>query len=350
MVPIEKNFHKILIIQTAFIGDVILTIPLLRIISQNFSGAELHFLTIPNSANLVETLPYINKLWIYDKHDQDRGVFSFLKLIFELRKFKYDLVITPHRSFRTAILSFFSGISTRIGFNKSTGWFFFNYRVTYDRSIHEIERNLKLTEPLAIKVDPKELPEIFITDEDRNFVNKWMITNSISHGSKFLSVAPGSIWYTKRWPSSYWQKFAELFLEKGFELILIGSVQDEFLFHEINHEKRTGIHNAMGLFSLRQTGEIIRRSRLLISNDSAPTHLGVAVRTPVLTIFGSTIPEFGFYPYGGNDLVIQVDSLSCRPCTDHGRNKCPQKHFKCMLDLTPNMVFKTAWKMLNENS
>ncbi|MEJ2635969.1 MAG: glycosyltransferase family 9 protein, partial [Calditrichia bacterium] len=162
--------------------------------------------------------------------------------------------------------------------------------------------------------------------------------------------APGSVWPTKRWPAVYWGKLIDKFAEEGYEVILIGSAQDSFLVEEISAHCSSGFLNGMGRFTLRQSAELIRRSQMLVSNDSAPTHMGVAVRSRVLTIFGPTVPAFGFYPYGEKDQVAQIEGLYCRPCSIHGTQKCPEGHFKCMLTLKPDMVFNIARKMLNECS
>jgi heptosyltransferase-2 len=342
--------QKILIIQTAFIGDVILTTPLIRVVSQNFPEAEIHLLTIPSSKNTVETLPYISKLWIYDKHDRERGLIAFFRLIGKIRSIQFDMIITPHRSLRTALLAFLARIPVRIGFKNSMGWFLFTRTVKYPSKMHEIERNLKLTEPLNITVHQKELPEIHISELDKNSVDEWMKEKKIIKPEKIIAMAPGSVWFTKRWPVIYFRELAERFSESGYGIIFLGSKDDEYLYKEINQPENPSFYTAMGLFKLRQTAEIICRSQLLISNDSAPTHLGVAVKTKVLTIFGSTIPEYGFYPYGDNDRIIEIENLYCRPCTDHGRHSCPQKHFRCMLEITPQQVFCKAQEMLDENS
>jgi heptosyltransferase-2 len=342
--------QKILIIQTAFIGDVILTIPLIRVVSQKFPQAQTHFLTIPASKNTVETLPYISKLWIYDKHNQEKGLSALLQLIKKIRAANFDMVISPHRSLRTALLAFLSRIPVRIGFKNSVGWFFYTNRVDYLSKLHEIERNLSLVKPLSIQIKQKELPEINITEEDRSGVDQWFEEQRIIDESKVIAIAPGSVWYTKRWPSEYYRELAEKLSGSGNDIVFIGSKDDQYLFQEINKPNNPAFHDGMGRFSLRQTGEIIRRSQILISNDSAPTHLGVAVRTKVLTVFGSTIPEFGFYPYGDDDHVIQIENLYCRPCTDHGRHSCPQKHFRCMMEITPEMVFQKAMDMISASS
>ncbi len=356
-VELEKASHiknsqyikKILILQTAFIGDIILSTPLIRFVRKIYPSTDIQFLTIPSSKNILDTNPFINKLWIYDKKSKDRGIKDFLRLIVLLRKERIDLAIIPHRSLRSALLVFLSRIRIRIGFDKSSGSFLFTQQVHYLNTAHEIERNLHLITHSIPQQEEYILPEIFISETDAQTVTNWFKRKNLDLNERYICLAPGSKWLTKRWPAHYWGSLINLFDEKGLKAILIGAKEDKYLKDKIQHGTQVNLIVSFGDFSVRQSAEIIRRSMLLISNDSAPTHLGVAVRTPVLTIFGSTVPSFGFYPYGSKNKVAEVNDLSCRPCTDHGKLKCPLGHFKCMIDLTPRDVFHLAMEMLNEN-
>ena len=340
-------YTKILILQTAFIGDVVLVTPLVRAVYDCFPAAEIHFLTIPASQNLVETLPFIKKLWIFDKRGKDDGIRGLLKLARRLRQEKFQLALVPHRSLRSSLLVFLAGIPRRIGFNRSSSAFLFTDRVIYQHSLHEVERNLSLLQPLHLQLPEKILPEIYLNNQDKEQVTWWLKNSGIDKNSPFITLAPGSVWFTKRWPAGYWAELADLLRKENYKIILIGSSEDKYLASEIIPDSTASIIDAFGRFTLRQSAELIRRSRLLISNDSAPTHLGSAVRTPVLTIFGSTIPSFGFSPCSTGSRVAEIMNLPCRPCTDHGKMKCPLEHFKCMRELTPAIVFEIVRKMLN---
>lgn len=340
---------KVLIVQTAFIGDVILVTPLIRLVKRYIPGAEIHFITIPSSQNVVETLPYLDRLWIFDKRGKDSGLINLVKYAIKLRKENFQLALVPHRSLRSAVLVFMAKIPRRIGFNRSMGSFLFTDKVIYPRHLHEVERNLFLLQPLSIAVSGKSPPDIYPDEDDRRVVERWLSAVGMNEKKSFITIAPGSIWFTKRWPTKYWSQLAELLYEKDFPCVILGSDADKKFAAEIVSISRVKIFNSCGLFSLRQSAELIRRSSLLISNDSAPTHLGSAVKKPVLTIFGSTIPAFGFSPYSNGSRVAEVKNLECRPCTDHGKKKCPKKHFKCMWDLTPAIIFEMVWKMINES-
>jgi heptosyltransferase-2 len=345
-----SQISKILILQTAFIGDVILTTPLVRAVRRLYPQAEIQFLTIPLSYNILETNPHLKKIWIYDKQGIDRGVLGLVKIIKKLRSETIDLAIVPHRSIRSAFLVFGSGIPQRIGFNRSTGKFLFNHTVKYLSNVHEIERNMTLINYITPVVMDKYLPEIFVNQFDQQIVTSLFSKMDLRSTQNIICMAPGSIWPTKRWPVKYWIQLIKLLAKDGYKTILIGSEDDKYLAEQIKQCVPMNVVDAMGKFTIRQSGEVIHRSRLLVSNDSAPTHLGVAVGTPVLTIFGSTVPSFGFYPFGQKNRVAEIKGLSCRPCTDHGRTRCPKEHFKCMLDLTPELLFQIVMEMLYENS
>lgn len=343
----HDTIQKILILQTAFIGDVILTIPLIRVVSDQFPQAEIHFMTIPASKELIETLPWVHKLWIFDKRGENSGIVQLLKYSRRLKSEKYDLTLIPHRSLRSAILVYLAGIRQRIGFDRSTGKLLFTDRVVYVENRHEIERNISLIEPIGKYPTEIPLPQIKSTNLDRENVSNWLKSIKMLKEKPYVCFAPGSVWPTKRWPGDHWQRLAEHFNEKGIPVILIGSEQDQYLATEIIKSSDHKIYNAMGIFSIRQSAELIRRSSLLISNDSAPAHMGIAVETPVITIFGSTVPAFGFYPYGKKNKTFEMPDLECRPCTDHGRFKCPLGHFKCMQDISPQQVFQEALEMID---
>ena len=345
----DKQNKKILVLQTAFIGDVILATALVRAISQSLPSAELHFLTIPASREVAETLPFLKKLWIYDKRGEQAGIVRLIQLSSRLKNENFDVAVVPHRSLRSALLVFLAGIPRRIGFDNSVGSFLFTEIVKYPAEKHEIERNLELVKSL-LKPEPQVLlPQLFSTENDAKRIDVWLAENAIGPDDQLVCLAPGSVWSTKRWPVKYWKQLADMLLGQGLKIALIGGPGDEALAADIIKAGSENIFNCMGKYSLRQSSEIIRRAGLLITNDSAPTHMGVAVETPVLTLYGSTAPKFGFYPYGSKNRILEIPDLDCRPCTDHGKRKCPLDHFKCMLDLKPETVYQTAREMIDEN-
>ncbi|RMF60266.1 MAG: lipopolysaccharide heptosyltransferase II [Calditrichaeota bacterium] len=341
------NPSRVLIIQTAFIGDVILTLPLLQKVRAIFPNAEVDFLAIPTVENLLENNPDIAQLVIYDKHHRDRGFRAFFSLTRRLRRRQYDLALIPHRSIRSAFLAYCSGIPHRIGFNRSAGKFLFTRSIPYPRGVHESTRNLHLLKPFGVDPFEKIFPQLYFDDVDMASVREWIADGRKTSNFPMIAMAPGSVWNTKRWPPEYYTELAKKLIQEGFRVVLVGGSADREVADKISHALKDHVLNAVGEFTLRQSAYIIKLSHLLITNDSAPLHMGVAVGTPVVAIFGPTVKDFGFYPYGALDQVVELDGLKCRPCGVHGGNKCPINTFECMINLKPDMVFSRVSKVLN---
>ncbi|WP_075426299.1 lipopolysaccharide heptosyltransferase II [Candidatus Kryptonium thompsonii] len=332
------NWKRILIIQTAFIGDVVLALPLLQVLRKNFPSAKIDFMLIPRTAELLKNHPDVNDVIIFDKKGKDKGLMGIIKMVKLVSQRNYDAVFIPHRHFRSAIIPFLAGIKIRVGFDKSVFKFLYTHVVKY-KQIHEIERNLSLLEPFGIKFQVKELPNLYPSEYERDYIDRF-ISNV---NSKLICIAPGSVWATKRWLKERFAELVKLLIEDGFVVALVGGVEDFELCEEIkNMISSENVFNFCGKLSLLQSAELLRRSILLVSNDSAPMHIAVAMRTPVVAIFGSTIPEFGFYPYGEKDKIVQVENLYCRPCGIHGRKKCPEGHFKCMKLIETEKVYSAV--------
>jgi heptosyltransferase-2 len=330
---------KILIIQTAFLGDVILTIPLVQTLEKKLEGVIIDFMVRPEAANCIETNPAIGESVIFDKRDSHRGIGGLQSLARQIARNKYDICLTPHRSWRSAYLSYRTKAPVRIGFNRSAWKGAFTNIIDYRREDHEILRNLALLEPLGIK-PVLQRPKLFPTDKDKKHVYDSLKINS----RKLVALAPGSIWPTKRWPEDYYRALVNLLTEHNFSVVLIGGKEDSVICDSIAAGGGERIQSLAGRFSLRQTCFLLTLCSCLVTNDSAPLHLGTAANIPIVAVFGATIPAFGFSPIGERDRIVEIEGLSCRPCGIHGHNKCPVKTFSCMERLSPN----TVWRAVQE--
>lgn len=324
--------ERILIIQTAFLGDVILSLPLLQILKKNYPSSKIDFLCIPATSQLLKNNPYVNEIIVYDKRNS--GMKGFISLVNKLRNKKYDLIISPHRSFRTAVISKLSSPKKSITFDKSSLSFLYDERVSYEGSLHEIMRVLKLLLPLGISEKDIVRPELYPGKEECAKVNKYLSDENIRESDRFICIAPGSVWFTKRFPKEKFVKVCDLLKDQNIKIVLIGGESDKILCEYIlNSSVNKNIINAAGMLTVLESAELIRRSSLLISNDSAPLHIADSVGTAVVAIFGATVPEFGFFPYGERDIIIETKGLKCRPCSIHGGNECPVRTFDCMLQI-----------------
>ena len=325
------GYKKILIIQTAFAGDVILTLPMVQVLKENYPDSEISFLCIPGVTNILENNPFISELIIYDKKNKQKGLWKFWKLVKEIQGKKFDLVISPHRSLRSTLISYFSKARQTISFDVSAISSKYKTRVVYKSNLHEIIRNLSLLAPLGIIKNEIITPKLFSSEEDKKIVDELLSGFKIEVDEKFIAIAPGSVWFTKTFPDIKFAKVLSILGDFNYKVVMIGGSEDAGLCAKIKVlGKNLKAYNAAGKLSYLQSAELIRRSKVLLTNDSAPMHLANAVGTKVAAIFGATIPEFGFYPTGKDDIVFQTNGLKCRPCSIHGGNHCPIKTFICM--------------------
>ncbi|MCI0512120.1 glycosyltransferase family 9 protein [candidate division KSB1 bacterium] len=334
----ERSIQKVLIIQTAYPGDVILTTPLIAATQLIFPNARIDFLTTPVSANLIETQPAVNRVIVFAKRGPDRGIRGLLRLVKKLRTGeKYDLALIPHRSWRSAALPWAAQIRTRLGFNTSAAPFFFTHQIQYQKHWHEVERNLHLLS-IFEPTFPKILPRIYPDAADEQIIVNFLAANNLLQPKPLIAIAPGSVWETKKWLKEGFAELCQLIAaEFQSPVLLIGGQSDQALCDWIVAHSFTNVYNTAGQFTLRQSAALLSRCQVLVTNDSAPLHLGVAAQIPVIALFGPTVPAFGFYPYGPNDLVIEK-AVACRPCGIHGGKRCPTGTFLCMRGITAHEI------------
>ncbi|MFH0881826.1 MAG: glycosyltransferase family 9 protein [bacterium] len=342
--PIPK---RVLILQTAFLGDVVLTLPLVKRAHELWPDTQLIPLTLPSTASIFEDHPGVVESMTWDKHGADRGLFGMLRIAREIRSRNVDLALIPHRSFRSALLMTLAGVKRRIGFAHVPGSPLYTHRVFRDEEAHEGAKNLSLLGQFDTEISPK--PVLATHPQAAAEVKEWMKKEKLA-GDNIIAIAPGSVWATKRWPETYWVVLARKLKESGHSAVFVGGPEDRELSLRIR-EAALGenIHVSAGELSVRGSSELLRFCRLLITNDTAPLHLAVAVQTPVLAIFGPTLPEFGFAPTGPSDRIVGLD-LECRGCAIHGSDRCPLGHHDCMVRLLPAEIYSIAVEMLEETA
>jgi heptosyltransferase-2 len=338
----NKAGTKILVIQTAYLGDVVLTIPVVQSLHKLMPDAFIDFLCIPSTANVLKNNLLIRNVIQYDK--RHTGLSGLIKIISKIRKERYNIVICPHRSFRSALLTYCSYAKIKIGFDRNALSFLLTRKVKYDRNSHEIQRNLELVKnipAIRFKDEANTLrPELFPSEHDILFVDKLLEPLS---SSPIITFAPCSKWFTKQLPLKKSVEIISSLAVNGYKVILIGGADDIPYCKNIEKEiPENSLFNLCGRLTPLQSTVVIGKSSCLVSVDSASAHLCASTNTPVVQMYGSTVPSFGFYPLTSKNVIIEDKSLSCRPCTDHGRDHCPLKHFKCMEELNANEIAQAA--------
>jgi heptosyltransferase-2 len=316
---------KILIIQTAFIGDVILATPLIQELQKKHPTAEIHVLVRKGNENLLENFPHLKKVWIWDKRKSKMP--NLIKIIKEIRSENFDTVYNVQRFFSSGLITVFSGAKNKIGFDKNPLSFLFTKRVKHTISTtnytHEVERNLQLIDESKSEVIR---PVLFPSESDYSFVEKYK-------SSTYVCIAPASVWFTKQLPFEKWVDLIKLIQSSNpiLQVYLLGAPSDkEFCESIIQQAGVIQTTNLAGSLSFLQTAALMKDANMNYVNDSAPLHIASAMNAPVTVFYCSTIPAFGFGPLSTNSKIIEIETpLDCRPCGLHGYNACPKGHFKC---------------------
>lgn len=327
---------RILIIQTAFIGDVVLVTPLIQAAKEYFETAHTTVVVRPSTTGLLQNNPYVDDIVSYDKNNTQRGVRNLLGFAGRLRHLNFDLALIPHRSMRSALMAWLARIPFRVGFDTSAGKRLLSRKVPY-RSVHEVERNLDLLTPWAVDTTDYR-PSLFPDAEDQAFSKDFFGKHHIEVNRPIIGINPGSIWATKRWLPEYFAdvaRYAEQ--EMNAQVVLFGGPDDVTLAHDISERAGGSPVIAAGEATLLQSAALVARCTALVSNDSAMAHMAAAMDTPVLDIFGPTVPDFGFTPYGEGHQIIE-HALPCRPCGKHGHTRCPIGTHACMTNITVEQV------------
>lgn len=334
---------KILIIHTAFIGDIILSTPLIKKIKAKYidEGSSITYVTTPAGASVLKNNPDLDEIIAYDKRGTHKG-FKGLYLLGKRLNYKgFDEVIIPHRYLRSSILGRLTGAPIRIGYDNASGGFLLTKKIPYDRSKHEVEKLLSFIE--LDNFTNKKL-SLYPSEIDKKKIDEIWKKNNLD-GKKIILVAPGSKWFTKKWPIEYFNELLKKLAKKSeYRIILIGGQEESML----NMYTDKNIINLMGKTSLLDVAELCNRSNIIVTNDSSPIHIASAFeKLHIVAIFGATTKELGFFPWSKNSEVLENNNLDCRPCGLHGGDKCPKGHFKCMLDIKPEIVYEKIQNYLN---
>jgi len=336
----------VVIIQTAFPGDLILAGGLVQSVRAVWPDLPLAIVVRPDGESIAAMMDQEIEVIVFDKRDGDRGATGIGRVARIITEGPWDSALIPHRSTRSALLARRAGLESRIGFDIGARALLHTTRVPYRRGVHEIVRNhdllLALLESAAPASDPAPaLPRLVPTPEGRE--EAAVIFDRLNRRYEpppFIALAPGSVWPTKRWPAEYWEVLAGWIARAGLEVVWIGGEADRELCEGLAAASGTGLA-AAGALSWPGTAALLSQAHLLVANDSAPVHLAGSVGCPVVALFGPTVPAFGFGPLGEGSIAMGI-RLGCRPCRLHGSRECPEGHFRCQRDLLPARVLDRA--------
>ncbi|HBT94073.1 MAG TPA: heptosyltransferase [Chitinophagaceae bacterium] len=313
---------KILVIQTAFIGDVVLATALIENLHQQLPEVRIDILVRKGNESLFESHPFLNQVLVWDKKNNKYQ--NWVGLLFKIRSRQYDVVLNAQRFAATGAWTAFSKAKIKIGFDKNPFSFLFTNTVVHQfskKGQHEIDRNHQL---LSCLFETKvAMPKLYPTASDELAVINYQ-------QAPYLCIAPASVWFTKQFSIEKW---VDLINQIPFEgpIYLIGGPGDKLLCDQILQKiNRKSVVNLAGRLSFLASAALQKKAVLNYVNDSAPMHFASAVNAPVVAVYCSTLPDFGFGPLSDHSFIVQTnEALTCRPCGIHGKKQCPLKHFDC---------------------
>ena len=312
---------RLLVIQTAFIGDAILGTALLEKLHQAYPEAKIDYLVRNGNQSLFDGHPLLNEVLIWNK--QQSKYAGLWKMLQEVRKRNYDAVYNIQRYAASGILTGFSGSKWKVGYQNNPFSFLFSKSVDHRfgkgfENVHEVDRVLDLLESDQKRIIPKLYP----TQRDFDAVKQYQ-------SKPYVTIAPASVWFTKQFPAEKWVELINQ-IPAQLNVFLIGGKSDKAVAEAIISNSQREVPDLTGKLRLLETAALLKSAKMNFANDSAPVHLASAVNAPITEVFCSTVPEFGFTPLSENSHIIQTkEHLACRPCGMHGKSACPKGHFKC---------------------
>lgn len=324
---------KFLIIRFSSIGDIVLTTPVIRCLKKQIATAQIHYLTKSNYSSILVNNPYIDKLHLLEE--------NFDELMRELRDEDFDYIIDLHHNLRSLkvkrALEKKSFSFPKLNVEK---WVYTNFKLNILPKVHIVDRYLKTVESFGIKNDGAGL-DYFLGQEE---VKENDIP--VSHMAGYVGIVIGAALNTKKLP---FMKLKMVCQNLDHPIILLGGLEDADEGERLAAIDPVKIYNACGKFTLNESADLVRRAKVIVTNDTGLMHIATAFKRPVISLWGNTVPEFGMYPYYGENFLshqpqpfdmLEIRNLRCRPCSKIGYDRCPKGHFKCMELIKPVLILE----------
>lgn len=332
---------KLLLVQTSFLGDTVLSTPVIAALKRRFPDAELWMMVTPQAKPLVERDPDLAGVLAFDKRGADAGLGGLLRKARMLRRMSFDRVYSLHKSFRTSILLALSRVPERVGFASAQLAFLYTKRAQRDPALHDVLRNLSIL-ACDSKVDEADA-ELRLVAPPRESLSP-PVRAAVERGHNIVLV-PGSAWKTKMWQWQGYREVAQHFLERGRRVVVLGGPDEISVAARVS--EGLNVDNLAGKSSIAELLAVIESADLVVCNDSMSLHVASAFKVPTVPVFCATSPRFGFAPWRTPHSIVEVEGLACKPCRRHGSNRCPTGTESCMRDVPSSRVISAAERLLN---
>ena len=334
---------KILIIHTAFIGDIVLSTPLIQRLKDMYPDSEIDYLTLPGNKTIIKNDPNLNEIIIYDKKVKDRGIKGFLRILKVLKEKKYDYAVIPHRFIRSIALARLAGIPKIVGFDVSTGSWLLKEKRHYDMKKHEVERLLELVDYKGSKIPVRIYPSKEDIEKIRKILEK-------KQYEKLIVIAPGSQRPEKIWPmEKYRELISKLSQDKKNLIAITGGKVEKKL--PLDFDGTENVIDLRGEISLLEFSALLSETDVIVSNDSSPVHIGSGFDKPfIIGIFGPGKRSLGFFPWSDKSIVIEdnefyENNMEYIPSSDK-QHKYTKKYYEEIPLITVERVYKEVLRRL----
>lgn len=327
-------------------GDVLLTTPLLRMLKNRFPTAEIDFLVKQVYESLIYNNRHVDQVF---RFSPEFGFSEVRRIIGTIRKKKYDIVIDLQSNLRSVFFRFFSGAKKKVRCRLGRWRRFLLVYLRWDLygKIRPVPlKYVDSVSSLGIKDDGLGM-DLEIDEEAKHSISSSLKKRGIRENESLIVLAPGAGRATKRWPAERYTDVGNYFGQNGYRIVLVGGEKDREVCEEVSQGVDFPLWDFSGEFSLQETAALLARADLLITNDSGIMHMGSALGTRVVAIFGPTTHHFGFAPFRTPSVMVER-SLNCRPCSYHGTDDCPKGHFRCMNEISSTDVIRATEELLNK--
>lgn len=342
-----SKVKKVLIIRPGAIGDVLLTTPFIRALRKALPGAVIDYVAAPFPAKILEGNPYLSNVIVFDKNKYKNANFivksvNDLKFYSSLAKNKYDLVFDLFGNLRSALMAFLSGARYRAGFTFRVRKHLYNIKVKPAQNpMYNAHYHTQLLAAIGIPEDGESL-DFIIPQEEKDKAAEFI--GAIKSSGPVIGLNPSGTWPTKRWPEEKFGRLAELILKgiKGSAVAVLWGPGEKYMAEKVmrNCGSKQGIMIAPET-DLKGLAALIGQMDVLVTNDGAPKHIAVAMKTPAVTIFGPT-NSVSWNPSGSADYPAVVSALDCAPCD---KTQCPERDIECMKKISEDEVFESVKKL-----
>lgn len=326
-----------LVVQTGYLGDVVLSTPVLAALKRRWPEARVTVLVRPEVAPLLRSHPDVDEVIVNDKRGEHAGIRGFLRQVRAIRAGRHEVGIGLHRGTRAALLMTLAEIPLRVGFRQAEVSFLYHRRARRDPARHDVERQLAILAPLGFDGGEASPPRLAVDADARRAVDDLLVAAGVAPESRFVLMAPGSAWLTKQWMPERFAEVARLLLARGEAVVYTGTTAEAPTAEEVRRQAGGGASLA-GRTDVAGLVALVSRAAAVVCNDSAPMHVAQALGVPLVAIVGPTSSAQGFLPRIPPFEVLTDPDLTCRPLCRFGGKPCALGTRACLAAIAPAAV------------